>query len=289
MSTDHDPKETVKTDLHGHTAFSDGRTSPEAYVALRASLGFEVIALSDHDTFAGVPRAAREASRLGITIVPAMEASSFVHFGTSDAEQIHVLAYYPRSFLEPGRLEKTQMYARSLILHERWRAFVLDWLDRRSAEERDAIDPEHVLHALEPFAFPGLQSFIDMLVLNRQKRAFRDFHAHHVLFWTQGQELFGWSPEALIDTIRTDGAFDVVAHPNRVRDKERMLRVLEYASGIEVYTSRHKPKTSAYFLELARSLGKHWTASTDDHQHDAYEPPQSGSPLETVQRILADQ
>ena len=35
----------VRTDLHGHTHFSDGRTTPEEYVRFRAKRRFEVIVL----------------------------------------------------------------------------------------------------------------------------------------------------------------------------------------------------------------------------------------------------
>ena len=87
--------ETIATDLHGHTRFSDGRAEPEDYVAFRAELGMQVIAISDHDSFAGVPRAAEAARELGVTLVPAMEVTSFIHFGTPRAEQIHILAYFP--------------------------------------------------------------------------------------------------------------------------------------------------------------------------------------------------
>ena len=52
----------VATDLHGHTSFSDGRTSPEAYVDFRRELGMRVIAIADHDLFAGVRRGAAAAS-----------------------------------------------------------------------------------------------------------------------------------------------------------------------------------------------------------------------------------
>jgi hypothetical protein len=116
------------------------------------------------------------------------------------------------------------------------------------------------------------------------------FHRHHVLFWTANRELFGWSPEAMIDTIRADGALDVVAHPNRVRDSKRMEQVLEYARGVEVYTSRHSESIAARFLDYAKAKNKLWTASTDDHQHvrqRPYQRPPSGTPRATVERILS--
>mgnify|MGYP000222764163 CR=1 FL=1 len=115
------------------------------------------------------------------------------------------------------------------------------------------------------------------------------FQRHHVTFWTGQPDFFAWSPEEMIDTIRADGAFDVVAHPNRIRDTARMERVLAYAQGVEVYTSRHSETVSAKFLEYVKRHGKHLTASTDDHQHvrqRPYRPPPSGTPRATVERIL---
>ena len=107
------------------------------------------------------------------------------------------------------------------------------------------------------------------------------FLKHHVRFWTEDRALFGWSPEEMIETIRADGAIDVVAHPNRVRDTARMAKVLELAQGVEVYTSRHSETIAARFLDYASTHRKLWTASTDDHQHFRqlpYRKPPSGTP-----------
>src|SRR5687768_58093 len=93
--------ELVPTDLHGHSGFSDGRATPEEFVAFRRERGLRVIALSDHDMLAGVRRAAAAAGP-GVVLVPAMEATSFVGFGTGAAEQLHVLAYFPPRLLLDG-------------------------------------------------------------------------------------------------------------------------------------------------------------------------------------------
>src|SRR5690606_30940591 len=120
--------ETVATDLHGHTRFSDGRAEPEDYVAFRAGLGMQVIAVSDHDSFAGVPRAAEAARAHGVTLVPAMEVTSFIHFGTPRAEQIHILAYFPPARAIDGSLAKTALGARAVAASRKWRELCLGWL-----------------------------------------------------------------------------------------------------------------------------------------------------------------
>ena len=275
----------VSTDLHGHTLFSDGRHTPEEYVERRRSLGMRVIAVSDHDVLAAVPRAAAAAGRVGIFYVPALEVTSFLHFGTPKAEQFHVLAYFPPAFVTAPRLRQTALYQRGLRVQERWRAFVLAWLDEQSAEDRAAIDPDGALAKLSAADFPALQSTID-LVSARRPALFYALHRHHVRFWDDDRELFGWEPEEAMDMIRADGAIDVVAHPARYQDKERTLAVLERATGIEVYTSRHRGEVAVQYRELAEKRKKLWTSSSDDHQNAPYARPPCGTPVHTLERIL---
>jgi hypothetical protein len=274
--------ETVPTDLHGHTRLSDGRAEPEDYVQFRAELGMEVIAVSDHDTFAAVPRAAEAARALGVTLVPAMEVTSFIHFGTERAEQVHVLAYFP-----PGHaLERTRLGARAVEVCRRWRELCLAWLTELPEEQRWYLDPDRALGGLHGTEFPQLQDFLN-LVLARNRVVYQDFVRFHVRFWEADRELFGWTPEEAMETIRADGGLDVIAHPARVRDKTRMDRAIDRASGIEVYTSRHKEPIAAAFRARAEASGQHWTASADDHGHVTYVRPPDGTPVRTIERILA--
>lgn len=276
----------VATDLHGHTHFSDGRATPEEYVEFRRQLGMKAIAICDHDVLGAVRRGAQAAERAQMLFIPGMEVTSFLHFGTDRAEQFHVLAYFPSSYLEGFRLESTALYKRGLLVQERWRSFVLAWLHELPTEDREAIDREGELERLPAPLFPALQTMITRIV-ERHRPLFEAFRDHHVHFWegAENRDIFGWSPEEAIDAIRGDGAVDIVAHPVRYRDKERTSSVLELASGHEVYTSRHKAEVSARFRELAESKRKFWTSSSDDHQNAPYARPPCGTPVRTLERI----
>ena len=274
----------IVTDLHSHSFFSDGRHSPQDVMAKRAKQHIDVVALSDHDVFTGVRSAHAAARALGMTLVPAMEATSTIGFGTPDVEQIHVLAYYPPSILDDGGLERTRLFARSQKLLSAWKDYALDFFSRQSEADCTAVDVDS-LRNLSVVDFPGLQVLIDRIAA-RCEPLYPHFQLDHVHFWEHAG-LFAWSPEELIDEIRADGALDVVAHPIRARDKTRMDQVLAYASGIEVYTSRHRPDIAARFRAYAEKHDKHWTSSTDDHQHMAYVRPPVGTPRRTVTRILA--
>jgi hypothetical protein len=278
----------VRTDLHGHTLFSDGRATPEEYVAFRREQAMAVIAASDHDVFDAVRRAAVVAERAGMVLIPAAEITAFLSFGEVDAEQFHVLAYFPRRALAAGRLEQTFLHRRGLQVKDAWRTFVLEWLRALPVDDQRALDADGVLEGTSPAVFPALQCWIDRIAL-RRRALFESFRDHHARFWNEGKELFGWTPEEAIDAIRADGAIDVVAHAARYRNRQRTLAVLDYASGIEAYTSRHRPEVALEYRAFAEARQKLWTASSDDHQNARYIKPAAGMPLASVERLLQQQ
>jgi predicted metal-dependent phosphoesterase TrpH len=78
----------MRIDLHTHSAVSDGTDAPSELVQKAHTVGLDVVALTDHDTFGGLDEAVAEGERLGIVVVRGMELSCSRH-GSS----VHVLAY----------------------------------------------------------------------------------------------------------------------------------------------------------------------------------------------------
>ncbi|HEY8077346.1 MAG TPA: PHP domain-containing protein [Labilithrix sp.] len=276
----------VSTDLHGHTYHSDGRATPDEYVEFRRTMGMKAIAIADHDVLAGVRAGAIAAERANMLFIPALEVTSHLHYGESGEEQFHVLAYYPHDVLEGFQLEHTHFFRRGLLVQERWKELVCEWMRSLTSEDREALGASE-LEALPPPKFPALQSMI-LRIIAKRRELFDAFRVHHQLFWSSkgpNKDLFGWKPEDLLEAIRADGAVDVVAHPTRYRDKDRTMKILEEARGIEVYTSRHKAEIAAQYRELAESKKKYWTSSSDDHQNARYIRPPCGTPLRTLERI----
>ncbi len=62
-------------DLHTHTVWSDGELGPASLIAHAARAGVRVLALTDHDTMAGIDEAAAAAQAAGIRFVPGVELS----------------------------------------------------------------------------------------------------------------------------------------------------------------------------------------------------------------------
>lgn len=65
-----------KYDLHVHSTASDGTLTPTELVRLAAKSEIRTLALTDHDTTAGVEEASREAQLWGINLIPGVEIST---------------------------------------------------------------------------------------------------------------------------------------------------------------------------------------------------------------------
>jgi 3',5'-nucleoside bisphosphate phosphatase len=84
----------IRFDLQSHSTCSDGTLQPAAVVAAAAQAGVELLALSDHDTIAGVSDALLAGAQHGVTIVPAVEISSIDDGGAGgQARELHILGY----------------------------------------------------------------------------------------------------------------------------------------------------------------------------------------------------
>lgn len=76
-------------DLHTHTTFSDGTTTPEHNVGVAVEVDLDGIAVTDHDTVDGWQRARAAADGRGLEIIPGAELSAEL-----EGWSVHVLGYW---------------------------------------------------------------------------------------------------------------------------------------------------------------------------------------------------
>ena len=78
-----------KADLHIHTCYSDGEAEPASIVKTAARLGYDVIAVTDHDNFGGVREAVETGRREGLEVITGIELAA----ETEEGIGLHILGY----------------------------------------------------------------------------------------------------------------------------------------------------------------------------------------------------
>jgi predicted metal-dependent phosphoesterase TrpH len=263
-------------DLQSHSTHSDGALPPAEVVALAASQGVKLLALSDHDTVDGVDEALAAGREHGIAVVPATELSSVhdVH------EDLHVLGY-GLDHSDPGLLAQLADYRadrerRIWAMADRLRelGFVLNTeeLERRAAAGQPLGRP-HLARAL--LSQPG-----NWGRLEKERIAGPDelFPAYLVpgapAYVARERPTVGDA----IELIHAHGGVAIWAHP--YWDLEETDAVLAAAArfvelgldGIEVFYPTHDQDQAKELHEFCGERGLLMTGSTDFHGpgHDRF-------------------
>ena len=238
-------------------------------VATAAAAGVELLALSDHDSAAGVPEATDAAETAGIRLVSAAEITS-VYAGRQD---LHVLGYLidpsePRlvETLERSRSDREQR-AERMAEALRELGFVLDdeMLAERAAQGR-SIGRPHLAQAVvsrpenhDRLRGDGLLDPTDFLVayLIEGKPAFRERQAPSV--------------EEAIELIHGAGGVAVWAHP--FWDISEPSAVLDAIArfrragldGVEAFYATHTAGQTRLLVDHCAQTGLLTTGSSDFH------------------------
>ena len=246
-------------DLHLHTNASDGHLSPEALVARVASAGVTVMAVTDHDTVAGLDRAETAARARGIRFVPGIEITS-----VEDGRDVHVLGYFfdrtHRPFTEFLDAQRADRRRRVRAMVERLAALGMP-LD---IDELLARQGEHAV---------GRPAIAAALVRAKHVATMRE--AFDRFLGTGGAAFVARQGAAALDVvavIREAGGLASIAHPGVHRDPELIERLTAKdgaLDAIEVFHTDHDEGATARLLELAGRRGLLVTGGSDFHGDDS--------------------
>lgn len=250
-------------DLHTHSTASDGSLSPGDLMRAARDAGLSAIALSDHDTVAGLDEAGAAAKALGLELVPAVELSLSTGGGS-----LHLLGYL-MDHHDPRFRAGLAAFARRR--EER---------NRRMGEALAAlgipVSPAELLEAAggpERAGVIGRPHFARVLVARGVVANLDEAFARYL---GKGRPAYvpkaRIEPEEGISLIRQAGGLAVLAHPRTcgvetAQELENLVLRLKAAglAGIECLHSDHSPDDSARFLTLARRHGLLVTGGTDFH------------------------
>lgn len=245
-------------DLHSHTVFSDGELTPEALVDLAKNVGVDVLALTDHDTIAGLARAQIHAKLHGIRLVAGVEisvkwTSKELHVLGLDIDPTNEVLLAGLQHQQEARRLRAGRIASSLEL-----AGIPDALQgAMSLAQSDLVARPHFAHyivqcgrakdvgdAFKRFLTPGKPGYVET-------------------DWVDYATAISW--------IKQAGGFAVLAHPARYKLTMSRLRKLIIAfkqangDGIEVVTSNHTLDETNIMARLCKEYELLASVGSDFH------------------------
>jgi predicted metal-dependent phosphoesterase TrpH len=129
-------------DLQSHSLHSDGEFAPAEVVRAAAAAGVGLLALTDHDSVAGVEEALEEGPRAGVRVIPATELSSV----DEAYEELHILGFAATLEDLRGDRERRVLAMADLLRAE---GFALEDSElRRRQAAGDPLGRPHLAHAL---------------------------------------------------------------------------------------------------------------------------------------------
>lgn len=257
-------------DLHTHTSYSDGTFAPAEVVKLARERGLSAVAITDHDTTAGLGEAFEAADGTGIEVVPGVEFSA-EYQGSS----IHVLCYWMDPADEALQAELARLrddrYSRGERMVEKLHelGYPVSFERVRELARGGNIGRPHVAQAM-----------VEAGIVSTEEDAFtEEFIADGGRAHVHKHALHPIDALALIDRA---GGVCVLAHPGMWGGDEavpdQLIESMAEAgmAGLEVDHPDHTPEQRTRYREMADRLGLVITGSSDCHG-ERYDPVRLGS------------
>lgn len=250
--------EPMISDLHTHTTASDGKLSPAELLGAAADAGVSVLAITDHDTVAGLLEL-HEPARGQCSVIAGIELST-----TWKKTGIHILGLN----IDPGnatlaagiRRQQTAREQRAEIIAARLAKLgLVDTLAGAAAIANDTAQlarPHFAQYLVESGQVGSLQLAYRKYLGPGKAGDVRDF----------------WPPmPEVIDWIAAAGGVAVLAHPGKYRLSKLKLAELVQdfraagGRGLEVISGQQEPALTAQLGALANRHGLYASCGSDFH------------------------
>lgn len=245
-------------DLHTHSVFSDGTYTPRQLLEEARQRQLAAIALTDHNTVAGLPDFLAAAEGQPVEAIPGVEFST-----DYEGTELHILALY----LKPEHFSHvTELMAQYHRRKEQSNIDLVEKLNRAgyhiSYDKIKSSTPEgqvnRALIAAELTACGYTASV---------KEAFERLLRQKCGYYTPPQR---FTPKEMLGIIQDLGAVSVLAHPYLNLKEAELRRFLEQAKtwglqGMEVRYSTYDDATTRAALAAADDFGLLYSGGSDFH------------------------
>ena len=243
----------MSVDLHMHSTASDGTLTPARLVKRAVRRGVRVMALTDHDTTAGLLEAHTEAASHSIDLIPGIEINT-----EDQGLEVHVLGY----FIDPADAALQQ----ALATVREQRLVRIETMLQRLAAAGVSLSLEDVLRHARGSTV-GRPHIALALV---EKKAVGSVHDAFKHWLGRGGAAYvpraSLTPYQAIDLIHGAGGVAVLAHPCHVGGEEAIAPYVRAGlDGLEAHYLQHTPTQVALYLQLAQQWNLAVTGGSDFH------------------------
>lgn len=258
----------MRADLHTHTFLSDGILSPEDVVRYAKRIGLDYIAITDHDTLAGVVPACTYGRKIGISVIAGVEISSR-DYKTGDS--VHMLCYYPKNVLKLQAYLDQILINRETVKRKMAQKLMKDYPVTIEHIEKYSKNSQSIyeVHLMQPLADLG---YTDVIIGQLYKELVSKKGRYY-------EEIAYPSVYEVLEVIKQVGGIAVMAHPGQF-DSMALLEELAYKGliqGVEYNHPRNSEEVKMQIESIAQNYNLIMTGGTDFHGYYTSKPQPLGS------------
>lgn len=244
-------------DLHTHSIFSDGTSSPKELFSLAKEAGLSAVALTDHNTIAGIEFFLEEGKKFNIEAIPGVEIS--VDY---NEKELHILAlcidekHFDKvyDFLKIPRIRKEES---NKLLTERLieKGYIIDYNKLKSKYSGTLNRVHFALELIKKGYVTSIKEAFDTVL-----------SVKHGLY----EQPKRYSVQEVIEFISSINAVSVLAHPLLNLSKQELVDFLPKAKeygllAIETKYSRYTKEECEFSTQMAKEFGLLESGGSDFH------------------------
>ncbi len=260
------PSDTIRADLHLHTAYSDGALSPRELVDKARAAGIMTISVTDHDHVGGLDEAMEHGRTVGVEVIPGLELSAAM--GEKD---VHILAYFV------DYRNKNLLDYLTFFRYERLKRA------ERIVEKLNKINIPIKFESVQEQAGIGSLGRPHIASVLVEEGFIESYHEAFAKYIGVGgpayEKKFQLGPEEAIRLISDSGGLSFLAHPGKYTSEVELAQLIKAGlDGIEVVHPSHNDArqehyrglVSQYFLLESGGSDFHGGKKNDDYAFGAF-------------------
>jgi 3',5'-nucleoside bisphosphate phosphatase len=242
------------TDLHIHTVKSDGTCSVEEIFERARGAHIEAIAITDHDTSAGVEEALYMEKKYGVEFVPGVELSAMY-----SGREVHIVGLYIDW--------RDRDFAERLVHFQKKRAERSKKIIKKLKEHGININYEELYEITDNMGNTGRLHIARLLTgkkyVKNIKEAFEKYLSEGAPAYVEKEKI---TVKEGIELIQKVGGVAILAHPGSLNKDEMISKWREAGlDGIEVFHPDHSVTEMGEYLDIAKNNNLLVSGGSDFH------------------------